>query len=168
MNPVNAGSSPAVTTSLHVDVTLEQFKTAAATGNLVPVYLRLMGDQLTPVMAYRRLVSHDDRDSPSFLFESVTGGAQQGRYSFVGAHPSVEVVAHGTKVEVLDNRQGKRESLPHIPDPLQIPIDISEKWKAAITEGLPRVFTGGWVGYCGYDTVRYVYAGELGRKKDNI
>jgi len=28
-------------------------------------------------------------------------------------------------------------------------------------EGLPTVFTGGWVGYAGYDTVRYVYGGKI-------
>ena len=29
-----------------------------------------------------------------------------------------------------------------------------------MVEGMPNVFTGGWVGYCGYDTVRYVYSSE--------
>ena len=29
-----------------------------------------------------------------------------------------------------------------------------------MVEGMPNVFTGGWVGYCGYDTVRYVYSGK--------
>ena len=37
---------------------------------------------------------------------------------------------------------------------------LSKEWKPASVEGLPNVFTGGWVGYCGYDTVRYVYASE--------
>ena len=162
-NFVSAEIGAYATAYLENDPEFARFQAAAATGNLVPIYERLMGDQLTPVNAYRRLVGQDDRDSPSFLFESVTGGSQQGRYSFVGAHPSVEIIAHGTKVDVLDNRKGIRESMAHVADPLQLPIDISQKWKAAITEGLPRVFTGGWVGYCGYDTVRYVYAGKLAR-----
>jgi hypothetical protein len=34
-------------------------------------------------------------------------------------------------------------------------------WKPAKVDGLPEVFTGGWVGYAGYDTVRYVYGSEL-------
>ncbi len=33
-------------------------------------------------------------------------------------------------------------------------------WRPAQVEGLPQVFTGGWVGYAGYDTVRYVYSGR--------
>ena len=44
-------------------------------------------------------------------------------------------------------------------DPLEVPIQLSSKWKPVTVPGLPKVFTGGWVGFCGYDTVRYVYAG---------
>ena len=36
---------------------------------------------------------------------------------------------------------------------------LSAHWQPVPVEGLPQVFTGGWVGYCGYDTVRYAYAG---------
>ena len=44
-------------------------------------------------------------------------------------------------------------------DPISIPADMSAAWQIADDEGLPKVFTGGWVGYSGYDTVRYVYSG---------
>ena len=39
-------------------------------------------------------------------------------------------------------------------------VKIRKKWKPAVVEGMPGVFTGGWVGYCGYDSVRYVYSGK--------
>lgn len=39
-------------------------------------------------------------------------------------------------------------------------IDLSSHWRPVRSDGLPFVFTGGWVGYTGYDTVRYVYSGE--------
>lgn len=42
---------------------------------------------------------------------------------------------------------------------VQVAVRLSEDWRPAPVEGLPAVFTGGWVGYCGYDTVRYVYSG---------
>ena len=42
---------------------------------------------------------------------------------------------------------------------MSIPADMSANWQVADDEALPRVFTGGWVGYSGYDTVRYVYSG---------
>ncbi len=74
----------------------------------MPLYERVMSDQLTPVLAYRCLVREDDRDAPSFLFESVVNGDQQGRYSFVGAQPSLEVVATKGQVVVLDHEAGTR------------------------------------------------------------
>ena len=46
-----------------------------------------------------------------------------------------------------------------LPANLQVPIDLSAHWRPVRAEGLPAVFTGGWVGYTGYDTVRYVYSG---------
>jgi len=64
---------------LAADTGFAQFQAAAARGNLVPVYARLFADQLTPVTAYRCLVAADDREAPSFLFESVVNGTQQAR-----------------------------------------------------------------------------------------
>ena len=43
---------------------------------------------------------------------------------------------------------------------MQVAVKLSKQWKPAMVEGMPNVFTGGWVGYCGYDTVRYVYSGK--------
>jgi anthranilate synthase component 1 len=71
---------------------------AASGANLVPLYRRIFSDQLTPVQAYRCMVEHGDLESPSFLLESVVNGDQQGRYSFVGAMPALEVVAKGHQV----------------------------------------------------------------------
>ena len=59
--------------------------------NLVPLYRRIFDDQLTPILAYRCLVQEDERDAPSFLLESVVGGTQTGRYSFLGSRPYMEV-----------------------------------------------------------------------------
>ena len=45
----------------------------------------------------------------------------------------------------------------------QVAERLSADWRPVPAEGLPAVFTGGWVGYCGYDTVRYVYSGAGAR-----
>ena len=58
----------------------------------IPVAERLLSDQLTPVLCYRRLVSADERTAPSFLLESVEGGERQGRHSVLGAQPALEVL----------------------------------------------------------------------------
>ena len=58
------------------DSEFSRFKEAAKHSNLVPLYERVFADQLTPVTAYRCLVAEDDREAPSFLFESVVNGTQ--------------------------------------------------------------------------------------------
>lgn len=69
----------------------EFMKLAAEGHNLIPLYRRLFNDQLTPILAYRCLVKEDERDAPSFLLESVVGGTQTGRFSFLGSRPYMEV-----------------------------------------------------------------------------
>lgn len=147
-------------TSLDSDAGFETFAAAATRGNLVPLYERIFADQLTPVLAYRCLVGEGDINVPSFLLESVVNGDQQGRYSYVGAMPALEVIATQNTVTVLDHCNGTRD-VSHRDDPMEVPVQLSRNWRPAAVEGLPSVFTGGWVGYAGYDTVRYVYSGKL-------
>lgn len=134
----------------------------------VPVGVRLLSDQLTPVLAYRRLVVQDQRTAPSFLLESVEGGERQGRHSILGAHPVIEVVAREHKVRVTDRRGSSwntRESEER--DPLLVPEKISGHVSLHLPAAksgdgpLPACFLGGWVGFAGYDTVRYGEAEKL-------
>ncbi len=130
----------------------------------VPVGVRLLGDQLTPVLAYRRLVVADDRLAPSFLFESVENGDRQGRYSILGAHPVIEVVAYEHRVRTTDRRAGApRVEEEHDPDPLMRMRLLTRGIEQIITPGsrLPSCMLGGWVGFAGYDTVRYAEPGKL-------
>lgn len=59
---------------------------------------------------------------------------------------------------MLDHAHGRR-NVRHVGDPMEVPVELSASWRPVRAAGLPQVFTGGWVGYCGYDTVRYVYSG---------
>ena len=146
---------------------LNTFRKHARRGNLVPLYRRIFSDQLTPVLAYRRLVAPDDRTAPSFLLESVEGGERQGRYSFLGAHPAVEITAKENEVTVIDHRLGSEKRV-RVDDPLEVPRGMSHAWRPVLVteDGKPasglNTFTGGWVGYAGYDTVRYAEPGKLG------
>jgi anthranilate synthase component 1 len=121
---------------------------------------RLLSDQLTPVLAYRRLVAPDDRAAPSFLFESVENGSTVGRWSMLGAQPALEVVARGHDVTVHDRRAGTSRTA-HADDPLQSIRAIGAKWAPHAIDPMPACFHGGWVGYCAFDAVRYLEPGKL-------
>lgn len=136
------------------------FRALAGGGGLVPMVRRIFSDQLTPVLAYRRLVAADERAAPSFLLESVENGDKQGRYSFIGAQPSVEVIAHQHEVTIDDHASGERR-VERLDDPLDVPRGITAKLRPVMSRSLPRAFCGGWVGYAGYDTVRYAEEGKL-------
>ncbi len=138
---------------VHYRPNLEEFKRLAHRGNLVPVYRQIVADQMTPVVAYRRLVRPDVRQAPSFLLESVVGGERQARYSFMGAQPIGQILAYGTKVR---RTLGKQTVEYTCADPMSEMHKLTAAWNLAPLDGsgLPD-FTGGWVGFAGYDTIRY-------------
>ena len=82
---------------------VDRFEAPTEGVRLVPVCRRLLSDSLTPVLAYRRLVRPDERQAPSYLFESVVDGDRVGRYSFLGSRPAAEVVARGHEVVYRDH-----------------------------------------------------------------
>ncbi|KAM3697860.1 hypothetical protein ACB098_06G145000 [Castanea mollissima] len=152
----------ALTSSPLVDNEIK-FVEAAKRSNLVPLYQCIFSDQLTPVQAYRCLVKEDDREAPSFLFESVEPHpivSSVGRYSVVGAQPTMEIVAKEHKVMIMDHEEGHLTE-EFVEDPMVIPRRISEDWKPQLIDELPGTFCGGWVGYFSYDTVRYVEKKKL-------
>ncbi|MFO0930046.1 MAG: anthranilate synthase component I [Gemmataceae bacterium] len=143
--------------------TFEEFtrlvQTTAAAGGppitMVPVYRQLTGDTLTPVTAFCKV----QQDDWAFLFESVVGGERMGRYSFLGAGPFLRFLAFANRVQVQTPTAGQpglwtTEEFDH-PDPLRLLEEKLALYRAPHLPGLPR-FTGGAVGYAGYDTVRYV------------
>lgn len=72
----------------------------------------------------------------------------------------MEVLGAGSKVTVMNHVSGTREILD-VNDPLSVPEKLSENWQIGETGDLPDVFSGGWCGYIGYDTVRYVYPNKI-------
>ncbi|XP_048420628.1 anthranilate synthase alpha subunit 2, chloroplastic isoform X3 [Pyrus x bretschneideri] len=141
----------------------EKFVEASKKGNLIPLSRSIFSDHLTPVLAYRCLVKEDDRDAPSFLCESVEPGSNDsnvGRYSFIGAQPSIEIVAKENMVTIMDHREGCRTE-EIVEDPMTVPQRIMEGWTPQLLDELPEAFCGGWVGYFSYDTVRYVEKKKL-------
>ena len=127
----------------------DHFTEASSEFEFVPVYRRLLSDSLTPVTAFELL----DEGQPCCLFESVVGGEKVGRFSILAIEPVVRYAAFGNRVQLTNLTTGKTEtSTQH--DPLDHFRELLQHTVAHF-EGLPP-FTGGAVGYAGYDVVRYV------------
>jgi anthranilate synthase component 1 len=127
--------------------TLEEFLARSGGTRRIPLIYDRLADLETPVGAYWKLASEE---TCSFLLESVTGGEQVARYSFIGVRPR-DVIR--VKNGIAETNAGVRPLAPG-EDPLHlleaaIPPDAPED-----IEGLPT-FTGGAVGMCAYDIVRY-------------
>lgn len=132
----------------------ESFTTLAQSAQLIPVYRQLLGDRLTPVSAFEVL----GRDEHAFLLESVIGGEKIGRYSFIATAPSLVYQAAGGKASVQQTGQ-----LPHLFDTVDPLTDLARlvpPVRYHRSAALPA-FTGGLVGYAGYDTIRYYEAEKL-------
>ncbi|HEY2588020.1 MAG TPA: anthranilate synthase component I [Tepidisphaeraceae bacterium] len=132
------------------------FRAAAATdAQIIPVYRQLLADRLTPVSAFQVL----GRDPHAFLLESVVGGEQVARYSFIATAPSlVYQVAGGNALIARAGTGGAKEF--KTTDPLADLQELLPHRKYYHAKGLPA-FTGGLVGYAGYDTIRYYEAEKL-------
>lgn len=128
---------------------LKEFKRRCRRGNLIPVYAELPADVETPVSAFLKIA---DQAKRAFLLESVEGGEQVGRYSFLGANPTEVVAVRGGVVEhTLD---GRSRLTPHHGNPLRILRQLLRRYRHVATPGLPP-FHGGAVGYLSYDLARY-------------
>src|SRR5712691_3757678 len=80
---------------------LEEFVELARRHSLVPVYRQLIGDTLTPVSAFCKIQEGDW----AFLFESVIGGEQLGRYSFLGSGPFLRFQAFDRNIQIQTQEQ---------------------------------------------------------------
>ena len=132
--------------------TLDEFRSLAdGPTNMIPVYREFAADLETPVSVYLKLLSES---GPSFLLESVEGGEQLGRYSFVGVNPRGMVTLKGREV-TLTTREGEEiQTLSEENDILDVLRAEMSQFVPADLDGLPR-FNGGAVGYLGYDVVRF-------------
>jgi anthranilate synthase component 1 len=112
------------------------------------VIREINADLETPVSLYLKLRG----DGASFLLESVEGGERIARYSFIGVQPRAQYVLREGQVEVRENGESRLISLEG--DPTRF---LQEEMSRFSTERLPNAprFTGGLVGYLGYESVRY-------------
>jgi anthranilate synthase component 1 len=121
---------------------------AADNYNRIPLYREILADLDTPVSSYLKLAN----GPYSYLFESVQGGEKWGRYSFIGLPCKRLMKVCGHQATFINN--GKIEDSREFTDPLHAVKLFHDEYRIPELPELPR-FTGGLVGYFGYDTVRY-------------
>ena len=126
---------------------------------LLPLYCDILADMETPVSAYCKTA----QNPYSFLLESVTGGEQVARYSFIGIDPYMVMVHRdetATLLKMSKNDQGEvsthREEVP-CHDPLTLIEQELGQYQLVLPPDmapneLPKFF-GGSVGYLSYEAV---------------
>lgn len=111
----------------------EQVQDYFKQGDLVPIYRLLPADLETPVSVFLKVFREDQA---AFLLESVEGGEQVGRYSFIGVNPRQII-----------------EPTPENPDVLGAVREEIRRYTPVQIPGMPRL-AGGAVGYMSYDIIR--------------
>jgi anthranilate synthase component 1 len=131
---------------------LAEVRALAASGQytVAPIYRELLADMETPVSAFRKVA----QDPYAYLLESVEGGEQVARYSFVGVDPYLVLRVEGQSARYCWRSSGATTRLEtrRADDPLELVRAELARSAPAPVAGLPR-FHGGAVGYLAYETV---------------
>jgi anthranilate synthase component 1 len=139
---------PTLTQTLSMNA--EQFHAYAAQGyNRIPLARQILADLDTPLSAYLKLA-----DAPyTYLLESVHGGEKWGRYSIIGlpCRTIIKIRAQTIAIE----RDGQLQETLQAENPLVWLEGFAAQFKTPDCDYLPR-FTGGLVGYFGYETMGYI------------
>jgi len=133
-------------------MTREEFKKYTLQGNLIPISCEVLADTETPVSAYWKIASADQekQSSYSFLLESVEGGENIGRYSFLGTDP-IAIFIHQHGKGILTEKDGTSTEIAG-KDVFEEIHNVLSEYKPVELPDLPP-FTGGAVGYASYDVV---------------
>jgi anthranilate synthase component 1 len=134
--------------------TFEEFVDLAQRGTFVPVCKELMADLLTPVSAFLKIAEHSDY---AFLLESVEGGEHVGRYSFLGKDPFLVLRARDGRTVIEKAGTVTESDAPLVPTLRTLMAD----YRSPYVPELPR-FTGGAVGYLGFDAASWFEPVPLG------
>lgn len=131
-------------------VDFERYAALAAAGGIVPVVREFAADTLTPVTAFAAVAAGPF----AFLLESLVGGERWARYTFLGTEPREAWRYREGRVRQWTPQQGWSDAGP-APDPLAHLGARVRPLRPVRLEGLPR-FSGGMVGYLGYDVARTI------------
>ena len=142
-------------------MTEQDFQALAAQGyTAIPILREVLADLDTPLSTYLKLAN----GPYSYLFESVHGGEKWGRYSIIGLPCAQVIRVYGKRVCLYQDNVVTQEVV--VEDPLAWIESYQQGFKVAAVPGLPK-FTGGLVGYFGYDTIRYIESRLANTQKDD-
>ncbi len=115
----------------------------------IPFVEEVLADFDTPLSTYYKLA----REPYTYLFESVQGGEKWGRFSIIGLPTSTRIEVYDETISVVKTDEVIKQWTSE--DPLKDIKDFHDSFKIPQLDGLPK-FTGGLVGFFGYDTIRYI------------
>lgn len=124
----------------------EQVIALAGQYNLIPVVKRLLADMETPIRIFQRYAQREC----AFLLESVEGGSQWARYSFIGTDPFMMI--SGKKGEIVLEQGGQKQLMKG--KPVEELKALLRSYRSPKLDDLPP-FTGGAIGFFGYDLLQY-------------
>jgi len=123
--------------------------------DLIPVCLEINADMDTPISIFKKISAK----GPSYLLESVEGGENLARYSFIGIDPFLIFTSDGDESRITSGCDVKEVT----GSPLASLEQLVSSYRVYGGEALPRFF-GGAVGYLAYGIVRYFERINITRK----
>jgi anthranilate synthase component 1 len=139
---------------------LEEVLSLKENHSFIPISYKVWSDNLTPIRLFQQI-----KEKYSFLLESVEGGEKWARYSFIGNNPFMlfsvrqgqAYIQTFDKSELQDGTKSEKEAQEQKVDgdPIQLLKGLLKEYQIPKGLKLPR-FTGGAVGYIGYDAISLV------------
>ncbi len=133
---------------------IQAFEALSSRGNLIPVRLELLADLETPVSALVKL-RRAHPGEPSFLLESVEGGENLARYSFLGVGARGQLKVKNRRATLTFDGKTREWELEEGEDPLTVIQREMARFQWVDAANLPR-FCGGAVGFLGWEFVRFL------------
>lgn len=139
---------------------LDEFRSYAKQGNLIPLFREILADHDTPVSAFAKI----DHGPSAYLLESIQGGEKWARYSFLGS--GSPLVIYEDRGDLCVKKGSHRRRIPSRGAPLDRLRELMEAYRPVTVPNLPR-FVGGAVGYLGYDIVK-TFEDLPSRRKEHL
>ncbi len=127
-----------------ITLTKEQFNELKKANKVFPVTFEAHADELTPIVMFYNLEGKN-----RCLLESALATKESGRYSFMAENPYLQVTSWGSNISIIKEDGTKVEGKADLLDTVKGLLDIQYS-----SEYLSLPFSGGAIGYVGYDTIR--------------